>query len=56
MYVNCTRCERCFIGSRSNNQTDQVDEREGLEREGLEGGGGIGGGRFGWVILCLRLT
>ncbi len=34
--------ERCFIGSRSNNQTDQEYKREGLdmeelEREGLKG-------------------
>jgi hypothetical protein len=26
----------CFIGSRSNYQTDQGDEREGLEMEELE--------------------
>jgi hypothetical protein len=28
--------ERCFIGSRSNNQIEQENERRGLKREGLE--------------------
>jgi hypothetical protein len=28
--------ERCFVGSSSNNQTDQEDERVGLEVEGFE--------------------
>ncbi len=37
LYVTVTR-GRCFIGSRSNNQTDQEDlDREGLEGEGLKG-------------------
>ncbi len=28
--------ERCFVGSRSNNQIEQENERAGIEREGLE--------------------
>ncbi len=31
--------ERCFIGWRSNNQSNQENEREGLELEGLLGEG-----------------
>jgi hypothetical protein len=37
-YPSVTK-ERFFIGSRSKYQTDQEDEREGLESEGLEGVG-----------------
>jgi hypothetical protein len=36
LYLSVTK-ERFFIGSRSNNPTDQEDDREGLEIEGLEG-------------------
>ncbi len=35
--VSVTR-ERCCIGSRSNIQTDQEDEREGLEKGGIRDG------------------
>jgi hypothetical protein len=35
--VSATR-ERCCIGSRSNIQTDQEDEREGLEEVGIREG------------------
>jgi hypothetical protein len=37
-YLSVTK-ERFFIGSRSYYQTDQEDEKKGLESEGLEGVG-----------------
>jgi len=38
MYVVCMQ-ERCFIGSRSNNQTEQENERAGIAEGGFRAGG-----------------
>ncbi len=38
MYVSVTR-ERCFVGSRINNQTGQKDQREGIVEGKIRNGG-----------------